>query len=109
MVIATVFAIGNSSDVFLILRAQQVGIPAVMIPAVYFTFNLVYSLSAVPAGMAADKFGMKRVILTGFVLFACLYYGFAVAGTPPPSGCSSVSTGYSWGSPRECRRRSSLP
>ena len=79
VVIATVFAIGNSSDVFLILRAQQVGIPAVMIPAVYFTFNLVYSLSAVPAGIGADKFGMKRVILAGFVLFACLYYGFAVA------------------------------
>ncbi len=79
MVIATLFALGNSSDVFLILRAEQVGIPAVMIPAVYFTFNLVYSLSAVPAGIAADKFGKKRVILTGFVLFACLYYGFAVA------------------------------
>ena len=79
MVIATLFALGNSSDVFLILRAEQVGVPAVMIPAVYFTFNLVYSLSALPAGMAADKFGMKRVILAGFVLFACLYYGFAVA------------------------------
>jgi MFS family permease len=79
IVIAMVFGLGNSSDVFLILRAQQVGIPAVMIPAVYFTLNLVYSLSAVPAGMAADKFGMNWVILAGFVLFACLYYGFAVA------------------------------
>jgi len=77
--IATLFAIGNSSDVFLILRAQQAGIPTLMIPVVYLVFNLVYSLSSMPAGIAADRFGRKRVILLGFVLFAILYYGFAVA------------------------------
>lgn len=77
--IAGLFAIGNSSDVFLILRAEQVGISAVMIPVVYLLFNLVYSLSSIPAGMAADRFGRKRVILLGFVLFALLYYGFAIA------------------------------
>jgi MFS family permease len=79
VVITTLFAVGNSSDVFLILRAEQVGIPTVTIPLVYLMFNLVYSLSAVPAGMAADKYGRKRLILLGFVLFAILYYGFAVA------------------------------
>lgn len=79
IVIATLFALGNSSDAFLILRAEQVGIPTVMIPAVYLLFNLVYSLSSIPAGIAADKYGKKRVILLGFVLFAGLYYGFAVA------------------------------
>jgi MFS family permease len=77
--IATLFAIGNSSDVFLILRAQQLGIPTLMIPIVYLVFNLIYSLSAIPAGIAADRFGRKRVILPGFLLFAVLYYGFAVA------------------------------
>jgi MFS family permease len=77
--IATLFAIGNSSDVFLILRAQQLGIPTLMIPIVYLVFNLIYSLSAIPAGIAADRFGRKRVILPGFLLFAILYYGFAVA------------------------------
>jgi len=77
--IATLFAIGNSSDVFLILRAQQIGIPTVMIPVVYLLFNLVYSLSSIPAGIAADRFGRKRVILLGFILFAILYYGFAIA------------------------------
>lgn len=45
----------------------------------YLMFNLVYSLSAIPAGMAADRFGKKRIILLGLVLFAGLYYGFAVA------------------------------
>ncbi len=79
MVIATLFALGNSSDVFLILRAGQLGVPTVTIPVVYLVFNLVYSLSAVPAGVAADRFGRKKIILLGFVLFAALYYGFAVA------------------------------
>jgi MFS family permease len=77
--IATLFAIGNSSDVFLILRAQQIGISTVMIPMVYLLFNLIYSLSAIPAGIEADRFGRKRVILLGFVLFAFIYYGFAIA------------------------------
>ena len=81
LTVTTVFALGNSSDVFLILRAGQLGVPTVMIPVVSLVFNLVYSLSAVPAGIAADKFGRKRVILLGFLLFAVLYYGFAAAKT----------------------------
>lgn len=81
LVIAAIFALGNSSDVFLILRAEQVGIPAAAIPLVYLLFNVVYSLSSMPAGMAADRFGKKRIILLGFVLFAILYYGFAVASS----------------------------
>ncbi len=75
--ITGLFAVGNSSDVFLILRAQQVGISTVMIPVVYLLFNFVYSVSAIPAGVAADRFGRKRVILLGFALFAISYYGFA--------------------------------
>lgn len=82
IIIATLFSLGNSSNVFLVLKAQQVGVSELTIPALYLTFNLVYSLSAIPAGMAADRFGKKRLILLGFVLFAGLYYGFAVARNP---------------------------
>ncbi|MDD5772389.1 MAG: MFS transporter [bacterium] len=81
VLIATLFALGNSSDVFLILRAQQTGISTVMIPIVYLLFNIIYSISSIPAGIAADRFGKKRVILLAFVLFTVLYYGFAVAKT----------------------------
>ena len=89
--IASLFAIGNSSDVFLILRAQQVGIPAAIIPGVYLLFNLIYSLSSLPAGIAADRFGKKRIILLGFVLFAAVYYGFAVVSS---SGAIWVLFGF---------------
>jgi len=79
ILIAALFALGNSSDAFLILRSEQLGISATAIPVVYLVFNLIYSISAIPAGMAADKYGSKRIILMGFVLFSALYYGFAVA------------------------------
>ena len=82
LVIAALFALGNSSDAFLILRAEQVGMRTGLIPAVYLMFNLVYSLSAIPAGMAADRYGKKRFILLGFILFAGLYYGFGAAKNP---------------------------
>jgi MFS family permease len=78
VLIATLFAFGNSSDVFLILRAEETGMPVVLIPVAYLIFNLVYSLSSIPAGIAADMYGKKRVILVGFILFSILYYGFAV-------------------------------
>jgi MFS family permease len=80
LLITAIFAIGNSSDVFLILKAEQVGIQTAAIPAVYLMFNLIYSVSGIPAGIAADKFGRRRLILSGFLLFFLVYLGFANAG-----------------------------
>ncbi len=105
VLIVAIFSLGNSSDVFLILRAQQVGIPAVTIPIIYLTFNLVYSFSAIPAGMASDMFGRKRVIMAGFILFTAVYYGFAVADTKSMIWLLfGLCTASSWGLPRACRR-----
>lgn len=80
--IAALFALGNSSDAFLVLKAQRTGIPVTVIPIVYLFFNLMYAASAIPAGMTADRFGKKRTILSGFILFAVLYYAFGAAATP---------------------------
>ncbi|MBI5195801.1 MAG: MFS transporter [Nitrospirae bacterium] len=77
--VATLFALGNSSDVFLILRAANLGIEETQIPILYLSFNLIYSLTSVPAGIFSDKFGKKRVILLGFILFGFVYYGFTGA------------------------------
>jgi len=77
--IATLFAIGNSSDVFLILRATGTGIKEAHIPILYLCFNLIYALTSVPAGILSDRIGRKRIILAGFVLFGFIYWGFAVA------------------------------
>lgn len=77
--IATLFALGNSSDVFLILKATNVGIKEAHIPVLYLSFNLVYALTAMPAGILSDKIGRKRIILSGFILFGFIYWGFAAS------------------------------
>lgn len=77
--VTTLFTIGNSSDVFLILRATNIGIKETQIPILYLSFNLIYALVALPAGIVSDRVGRKRVILTGFLLFGIIYWGFAVS------------------------------
>jgi len=77
--VAVLFTLGNSSDVFLILRATDIGIKEAHVPLLYLCFNLVYSLISFPAGILADRIGKKRVILAGFLVFGFVYLGFARA------------------------------
>ncbi|MBI2954266.1 MAG: MFS transporter [Chloroflexi bacterium] len=77
--ISTVFTIGNSSDAFLILRAQDVGLATALVPLAYFSFNLVYSFLAMPLGSLSDKIGRRAVIIAGYLFFAGVYLGFAFA------------------------------
>jgi MFS family permease len=73
------FALGNSSDAFLILRAQSVGLAAAVVPLAWMATNVVYALAATPAGKAADQLGKKRVMVGGYLFFALIYAGFAAA------------------------------
>ncbi len=82
IVVVILFSIGNSSDAFLILRAQNVGIPLAIIPLVYLVFNGVYALGSLPAGIVSDRIGPKPVILMAFILFGFIYLGFAGAKQP---------------------------
>lgn len=77
--VASLFAIGNSSDAFLVLRAQSVGMAPAMIPLAYFAFNLTYSITSVPIGMLSDRIGRRTVIIGGYIIFALIYFGFGIA------------------------------
>lgn len=79
---ATVFALGNSSDAFLILRAKNLGLSVVQVPLAYFTFNATYSLASLPAGMLSDRLGRRPVLITGYLIFALIYLGFGLANRP---------------------------
>ncbi|HSP55693.1 MAG TPA: MFS transporter [Dehalococcoidia bacterium] len=79
--ISLLFALGNSSDVFLILRSKDLGLTNTETVSAYVLFNAVYSLLAWPAGAASDRLGRRNVIGAGFALFSVVYFGFAVAGT----------------------------
>ncbi len=78
--VATVFAVGNSSDAFLILRAKNLGLPAMTIPLIYFAFNIVYALLSAPAGALSDRLGRRRMLALGYAVFAFVYLGFALLG-----------------------------
>ncbi len=73
------FALGNSSDAFLILRARDLGVSDVAIPVIWIVLSLSKTLSSVPAGMASDRIGRRGTILTGWVIYALVYAGFARA------------------------------
>lgn len=77
--IMLLFSLGNSSDVFLILRAQNIGVTLLAIPLVYALFNFVYAAASVPLGSLSDKIGREKVIMLGWLAYALSYFGFALA------------------------------
>lgn len=66
--VATVFALARFSEAFLVLRAQAVGLPVMLVPAVLVVMNAVYALAAYPAGILADSVGRHRILLIGLAL-----------------------------------------
>lgn len=77
--IVLLFSLGNSSDAFLILRAQNLGVVLLAIPLVYALFNFVYATASVPLGVLSDRIGREKVILLGWFAYALAYLGFALA------------------------------
>ncbi len=76
------FALANSSDLFLLLRAKEItGSDSITITA-YILYNLVYAISSYPMGVWADKIGMKKILLFGLSLFVIVYSGFAINNEP---------------------------
>jgi MFS family permease len=80
MVIVGLFDLGNSADAFLVLRAQERGLSVVGILGMLVTFNLVYTLVSAPAGSLSDRIGRRKVIVGGWLAYAAIYLGFALAG-----------------------------
>lgn len=79
LAIFVLFSLGNSSDAFLILRAQERGLSLLAILGLQLFFNLIYAGLATPAGALSDRLGRKRVLLLGWLVYALVYIGFAFA------------------------------
>ena len=80
--ISGLFAIANSSDAFLILRAQDLGLGVVAIPLTYALLNLIYGGLSLPAGIVSDKIGRIPTIAVGWAVYGLAYLGFALADSP---------------------------
>lgn len=72
-----IFSLGNSSDTFLILRAQNLGLDLLLVIGAYIVYNIVYASASIPAGKIADSVGPKRIFLVGLIIFLLVYLGFA--------------------------------
>ncbi|OHB21412.1 MAG: hypothetical protein A2939_03765 [Parcubacteria group bacterium RIFCSPLOWO2_01_FULL_48_18] len=77
LVAAAIFALGNFSYAFFILRAQDAGTDLAFIPLVYLLYNASYAAAAYPIGRLSDRIGRTKVLIAGFVLFSLTNLGFA--------------------------------
>ncbi len=81
LAIILAFTLGNSADAFLLLRAQQLGVPVTLLPAIWVALHVVKMGSSVPGGILSDRIGRKKVIVTGWIVYALVYGGFAFASS----------------------------
>jgi MFS family permease len=73
------FTLGNSTDAFLLLRAQQLGVPLALMPILWAFLHVVKALSSTPGGTLSDKIGRKPLLVAGWLLYAAVYFAFGRA------------------------------
>jgi len=94
----TLFSLGNSSDMFLVMRAQNIGIPVALAPLLGLVFNLTYTLGSWPAGWLSDQFsrrGFSRrwIAAAGYLIFAGAYFVFGRAPSTLAIWCTMAVYG----------------
>lgn len=93
LVIVFVFCLGNSSNTFLLLKAQEHGFSAPQVILLYLIFNVVSSMLAVPSGKLSDKFGRSKILVPGYLIYGLVYLGFASFSTKPAIALLFISYG----------------
>lgn len=79
LLIILVFTLGNSTDAFLLLKAQALGVPVALLPMIWVVLHVVKMGFSVPGGVLSDRVGRKQVIIAGWIIYALVYAGFAAA------------------------------
>ena len=82
LALSFLFTLGNFSDAFLVLKAQQVGFRLYQIFLLLGLLNLIASISGLPLSTLSDRVGRKRLLVTGWALYAAVYTIFAQANAP---------------------------
>lgn len=77
--VVLLFTLGNATDAFLLLRAQDLGVPLAAIPLLWGTFHVSKVLFSLIGGRLADRVGARPAIVTGWFVYAAVYCGFAFA------------------------------
>ncbi len=79
LLIVFIFALGNSSNQFLLLRAKNLGFSDATVILMYLVYNVIYALASWPAGRLSDRVGRKALLVLGYFTYGIVYLGFAVA------------------------------
>ena len=79
LVILLVFTLGNSTDAFLLLRANQLGVPVALAPILWASLHVVKATASTPGGALSDRLGRVPTMIAGWVVYALVYLGFAIA------------------------------
>ncbi|HEX8673715.1 MAG TPA: MFS transporter [Longimicrobium sp.] len=82
LAVLALFALGNASDAFLLLRAQQMGVATALIPLLWGALHVSKSFWSIVGGRLSDRSGARGAITAGWAVYALVYAGFAVAGAP---------------------------
>jgi MFS family permease len=90
----TLFSLGNSSDLFLVLRAQNLGMRPSLAPALGLVFNFVYAGLSWPAGKLADRIPRRWLVILGYVIYAGVYGIFAMLRRPADWGIWALFAVY---------------
>lgn len=79
LVVILLFTLGNSTDAFLLLRANQLGVPIALAPILWALLNFVKSATGTYGGQLSDTLGRKPLIIAGWLLYAAVYFAFGWA------------------------------
>jgi MFS family permease len=82
LVVVLLFTLGNSTDAFLLLRANQLGVPVALAPILWALLNFVKSATGTYGGQLSDTIGRKPLIVGGWLLYSAVYFAFGFAGAP---------------------------
>lgn len=78
-----IFCLGNSSNTFLLLKAQERGFSVPQVMLLYLIFNVATSILAIPAGKLSDKYGRSKILVPGYLIYGLVYFGFAFLSAKP--------------------------
>jgi len=93
----SLFALGNSSDAFLLLRVHDAGLPLAMAPLLWAAHHVVKSVISAWGGGLADRIGRRRAVALGWVVYAAIYAGFAHATSGPAIVALFIAYGLHFG------------
>jgi MFS family permease len=82
LVVVALFTLGNSSNMFLLLRARELGVAQAQVPLLWAAVSGVAALFAVPLGGLSDRIGRVRLLVAGYVAYACFYIGMGWFAAP---------------------------